>query len=299
MLTYRTNRNSLRRTGVISVALFFTLLIASGFAAQPAAARNAPAAIHDQADPCRDSQGREICLAFQRNDGRINSTDPLQTATGYCQADHGIQIWTISNGVGQAAATATAAQVVSGIQAAVSANTSQTILNAQGLELLGLPDGLLQLVDMRSGYVFTFSPTVCGLPPIAGNANPAPQTSVTPGASTSTVTIPALPTTIDIPAVAPIGAQIQNTLRFSLRSGPGYTYARIITIPRGSFLTVLGKVPMNNGLQWIEVQYGPVTGWLLAYYTNINVRELRRLPIVNDFTGSGDLTPTVTATPGS
>jgi len=147
------------------------------------------------------------------------------------------------------------------------------------MELLGLPSGFLEMADDQtgSGYTFTFSPTVCGLPAINGNPNAAVGTGSTLNGTASAT---AAPTLITIPLISTSTSQVQNTIRLSLRTGPGVTYTRIAYIPRGTILTLIAKVPMQaDNIQWIKVTDGVHTGWIVAFYTNIPVRVLRNLPI--------------------
>jgi hypothetical protein len=63
----------------------------------------------------------------------------------------------------------------------------------------------------------------------------------------------------------PVGTALVTTDALNLRTGPGTTYAVILTMPYGSRVTVVQSAPQNG---FYNVKYGTTTGWASGTYLN-------------------------------
>lgn len=224
-------------------------------------------------DPCRDDQGIEICPFYISFDTRVNPNDPLATITGYCQADRSFQVYSIINSEGLYLATATPTQMINGLAAAVKSGRAQVILDIQGMQLIALPTNQLQVADNRtgSGYQFKFSPSFCGLP------SNSVAVAVTPATPVKGATKPAIGTTrIVVPAVSASRTEAQARIDLNIRKSPSLSARRLGYIPKGGVMTLIAR---DEKIQWIKVSYGDLTGWVLAFYTNVQVDAFRALPL--------------------
>lgn len=264
----------MRKVILCLVALFVVAwLVVGTSAAVDAKMLPAPNIVPTQ-DPCRDSNGVEICIMFIAFDGRVNPNDPLATITAYCLKDGSIQVYSIINSIGTHLTTATPAQSINALAAANSRKTAQMIVNINGMQLIALPGNILQIADNQtgSGYKYNFAAVACGLPvnaPVIPN-NPA---------ATPVKGAPKPPATkVFVPDISASPTEAQAKIDVNIRRAPTITARRIGFVPRGGVMTLIAR---DAKTAWIKVRYGNLEGWVVAAYTNVQVGAFRALPEAN------------------
>jgi hypothetical protein len=275
----------MRRFALLIVFLF-ALTASLGGAAYAQPVQSSALVATPTKDPCRDDQGNEICPYFIAFDNRVNALDPLAPMTGYCYRDGTFQLYKIINSVGTFLANASRQQVVDGLTLAIRTGQPQLILNVQGYQFAALPNYALQLLDNAtgSGYRFTFRPNACALPETIGQFQPS-TAPIAPAAANPTATPkgataakPSAPVVRSgpIPAVSASSTEAQATIDLNIRKEPTNKSRRLGFIPKGG---VMKLVAQNESGEWMKVQYGSVTGWVVAFYTNVQVGALKSLPV--------------------
>lgn len=226
------------------------------------------------ADPCRDSKGNEICTHWFAGDGRINSYEAQQTATGYCKADHSLDVYSVINSVGTFLYNVPGGQIAAAL--AIANSQGNVLIQEQmGRQLWALPGGQLQLHDASSGYDFRFSGQICGAVP-ATTFSPTNTVSVVTTAPVAPVTDTS--TTISlVTGPAKLKGTTYTLSRLNLRNQPNTSSERIVVIPVQTALTILGR---DASFGWLRVSYNTQEGWVYAYYTDLRNADLSTLPLI-------------------
>ncbi|MBX3082674.1 MAG: SH3 domain-containing protein [Anaerolineae bacterium] len=246
--------------------VLLVIVLCTGFVASPVYAQ----------DPCRDAQGNEICPHYNSFDDRVNYLDPIATMTAYCRDDGALDVWIINGYNGQYLYTAAAQTVSSGLGQAIATGQPVLVGDTATLQVWALPTNQLKLQDGRTGYTFTFNPSLCKIVPTAYTA---PKVVTTPAASdtTSNETVP-IATTVPVqPAVIPYDGTVRTTTRLIFRTLPDLTEGLVIeTLALNTPLTVIARSADN---QWLYITHKGKKGWVFAEFTNIPNSVKMKLPI--------------------
>jgi hypothetical protein len=238
-----------------------------------------PANAQQPDDPCRDYEGNEICPHYNSFDDRVNYLDPIATMTAYCRGG-GLEVWLINGYDGQYAYSVAGQTVSAGLGQASATGQAVLVGDKLSLQVWALPANQLKLQDGRTGYTFTFSPSLCK---IAASSSTAPvvvstPSAGTPAASTIGATAPASTATVPIqPAVIPYDGTVRTTVRLILRTLPDLVEGQVIeTLALNTPLTIIARSADD---QWLYIDHNGKKGWVFAELTNIPANVKRKLPI--------------------
>lgn len=116
----------------------------------------------------------------------------------------------------------------------------------------------------------------CGAPrigPMATERTLATAATTPVPAPTGT---PAGPTSTPVPFVPFTGTSWADGV--FLRSGPGYLFSQIVTMPKGTSLTIVGRSP---GGEWLYAEVpAHQSGWVFAQLVDSGTSDMTRVPVV-------------------
>ena len=226
-------------------------------------------------DPCRDSQGNEICPHYNSFDDRVNYLDPIATMTAYCRDDGALDVWIINGYDGRYLYTAAAQTISAGLGQAIATGQSVLVGDNASLQVWALATNELMLHDGRTGYEFRFSPSLCK---ITASSYTAPVVVGTPAVTVPDSSSSPVATSAPVqPAVIPYDGTVRTTVRLIFRTLPNMTTGLVIqTLPLNTPLTIIARSTDN---QWLYVLYQGKRGWVFADYTNIPTNVKMKLPI--------------------
>lgn len=260
-----------------SVAAFAATPAEFGFVIQP----------QQSYDKCRDSEGNEICINYNAEDGRVNPFDATATIAAWCRPDRSLDVWGVINYVGFQLFVATEAQMATALNTARQRGQSIVVNEARGFQLIGLPSVELMLNDNATGtgYQFRFNPALCGINLNAGAAQPVTTTQATavPAVSNAVAnSTGGLPPVNGNSQGATVGSVIRTTAEVNVRNRPDQRGKRLGRFLLNTPVTIVGRNADGN---WLKVSYKDARvnfhGWIWAGYTTISAVDMQKLPVVS------------------